>query len=174
MELFSKLGINPLLLIGQIINFLILFFLLKKILYKPILGILEKRRNYIEESMKKADKIAKQEKEAEKEREEKMRELRIKSQEIIDKAKKTGEDRKKEILKKAEVEASGIIEKSKKEAESEKERVMREVRSDAADLTTLAVSQVLKKGIDTKLQQKLIHDALSELDQLYKEKHESK
>jgi len=87
MELFTKLGINPVLLLAQIINFLILLFLFKKFLYKPILGILEKRRNYILESMRKADEAVKKEKEMEKEREKKLRELRIKSEEIISKAK---------------------------------------------------------------------------------------
>lgn len=174
MELFSKLGINPILLITQIVNFLILLFLLKKFLYKPILGILEKRRNYIKESMKKADEAVKEKKEMEKEREKKLRELRTKSEEIINQAKLAGEVRRKEIIEKAEKEAQEILSKAKKEIASEKEKIMEEVRLKTTDLALLAVSRVLKKGIDIKLQQELIQDALTELDQLYKKKHESK
>lgn len=173
MELFTKLGINPILLIAQIINFLILFFLFKKFLYKPILGILEKRRNYIKDSMKKADEAVRKEKEMEKEREKKLRELRVRSEEIINKAKSAAESRRKEITEKAEQEAQEILDKAKKEIASEKEKIIKEVKLRTADLTLLATSQVLKKGIDAKLQQKLIQEALSELDRLYK-KHESK
>jgi len=43
----EKLGINPVLIITQIINFLIVFFLLTKLLYKPILAMLEKRKQQV-------------------------------------------------------------------------------------------------------------------------------
>ena len=47
-ELFSKLGIDWKLLIAQIINFLVLLFVLYKFAYRPILSMLEKRTKKIE------------------------------------------------------------------------------------------------------------------------------
>jgi len=55
MEIVQQFGIQPVLLVAQIINFIILFVLLKKFAYKPILSMLDKRKQTIEEGLKKAE-----------------------------------------------------------------------------------------------------------------------
>jgi len=53
----EKLGIEPSLLLAQIINFAIIVVVLSKLLYKPILSMLEKRKREIEESLRLTDKL---------------------------------------------------------------------------------------------------------------------
>jgi F-type H+-transporting ATPase subunit b len=60
MDILHEFGVQPILLLAQIVNFAILFFLLRKFLYGPLLKILEQRRNTIKESLKNAEKIEKQ------------------------------------------------------------------------------------------------------------------
>jgi F-type H+-transporting ATPase subunit b len=55
MEIIKNFGINPILLIAQIVNFLILLFLLKKFAYKPIFEMLEKRKKEIADGLKSAE-----------------------------------------------------------------------------------------------------------------------
>src|SRR5258708_1593381 len=55
MEIIKNFGINPYLLGAQIINFLILFYLLKRFAFKPILQVLEKRRKEIQEGLQQAE-----------------------------------------------------------------------------------------------------------------------
>lgn len=55
MELIKQFGIDPILLSAQILNFLIVLFLLKKFLYKPILDLLKKRQDVIKDGLRKAD-----------------------------------------------------------------------------------------------------------------------
>lgn len=55
MESFAQFGLNPILLIAQIINFLVIFFVLKKFLYKPILEMLKKREETIKAGLKQAE-----------------------------------------------------------------------------------------------------------------------
>lgn len=45
----EQLGIEPQLLLAQLVNFLIILFVLSKLLYKPILGMIEKRKKEIAE-----------------------------------------------------------------------------------------------------------------------------
>jgi len=59
MEIFNQFGINPLLLLAQVVNFAVLLFILKRFLYKPILKVLEERKKRIEESLKNAEEIEK-------------------------------------------------------------------------------------------------------------------
>jgi F-type H+-transporting ATPase subunit b len=47
----DKLGIDPKLLLAQLVNFTIIMLLLKKFLYKPILDMLEKRKKEIAEGV---------------------------------------------------------------------------------------------------------------------------
>lgn len=51
MEIIKNFGIDPILLGAQIVNFLIVLFILRKFLYKPILDTLEKRRDKIKEGL---------------------------------------------------------------------------------------------------------------------------
>src|SRR3989344_888148 len=53
----QALGIDGKLLTAKIVNFIILVFVLRKFVYQPLLGLLEKRRQTIEERMKKAEEI---------------------------------------------------------------------------------------------------------------------
>src|SRR4030042_2105348 len=87
MELLSNLGINGKLLLAQIINFLILLFVLHRFAYKPILKMLNDRTNKIEKGLKEAEESHK-----------KLAEISEKEKEIITKARKDAQ----EILKKVE------------------------------------------------------------------------
>ena len=55
MDIFGQLGINGAFLLAQIINFLILFYLLRRFLLKPVMNMLDARRQRIEDGMKAAD-----------------------------------------------------------------------------------------------------------------------
>ena len=57
MEIIRNFGIQPVLLLAQIVNFLIILYLLQKFFYKPIVKLLEQRKKRIEESLKNADLI---------------------------------------------------------------------------------------------------------------------
>lgn len=59
MEILNQFGVNPILLAAQVVNFMILLFILKRFLYKPILKVLEQRKQKIEESIKNAEEIEK-------------------------------------------------------------------------------------------------------------------
>ena len=55
MEIIKNFGIDPYLLAAQIINFLVLFYLLKRFAFKPILQVLEKRKREIQEGIERAE-----------------------------------------------------------------------------------------------------------------------
>jgi F-type H+-transporting ATPase subunit b len=55
MEILKTFGVDPILLGAQIINFLIIFYLLKRFLYKPVLGMLKTREDKIKEGIKQAE-----------------------------------------------------------------------------------------------------------------------
>jgi len=56
----EALGINPTLFIAQLINFLLLIFILRALLYRPIMNLLNERTKRIEESVRDAEKVREQ------------------------------------------------------------------------------------------------------------------
>lgn len=54
MEFLKSLGFDPIMLGAQILNFLIIFYLLKRFLYKPVMDMVKKREDKITEGLKQA------------------------------------------------------------------------------------------------------------------------
>ena len=86
----EKLGIQPVQLLAQVFNFLILIILLRKYLYKPILKMLEERRKKIEEGLKSSEQAKKELDEAEKKKAEIISKAKLEASKIMDEAKKAG------------------------------------------------------------------------------------
>jgi F-type H+-transporting ATPase subunit b len=87
MELIQEFGVNPVLLTAQIVNFLIIAYVLKRYLYVPVLELLKKREQTIKQGQDDAAEAAK----------------------LLAKA----EEKERDMLKKAQTEAKAIIEAAK-------------------------------------------------------------
>lgn len=47
MEKFAQFGVEPILLLAQVVNFVILLYLLKRFFYKPVLSMIQKREEKV-------------------------------------------------------------------------------------------------------------------------------
>ena len=54
MNIFQNFGVNPILLLAQIVNFLIILYVLKRFMYKPVLNILKNREDEIKKGIEDA------------------------------------------------------------------------------------------------------------------------
>lgn len=125
------LGIDWKILIGQLINFAILFYLLKRFAYKPFLNLLKKRREVIEGGIKKAE-------EAEK--------SLLKVKEIEVEAREVGERKARELVKGAEVNAEKKKQAILALAENEKEKILVEAKA-AAERELMKEKEMQRKEV---------------------------
>jgi len=150
-------------LVGQFVNFTILFFVLKALVYKPFLNLLKKRREKIEDGVSKSleaeeklVKLGELKSDLERKNAEEREKILLKTQE---EAKKRLED---SILK-AEEERQGILAKAKKEAEDliekEKELTKKKTIENAFSLA----ENLLKENIDDKKGKEIADNFLSKL-----------
>ncbi|NOZ70908.1 MAG: F0F1 ATP synthase subunit B [Chloroflexi bacterium] len=159
----DKLGINGPFLLAQIINFVILLFLLYRFLYNPLLNMLDARKQRIADGLAAAD-VARREAEEERARlMAKLEEERAEAQRRIAQASSQAERVKSDILAEARREAEEIRMRARAEAEAEKQRLLNEAQKQIAELAVLATERVVRHGLDESLQQKLIEDFLSEM-----------
>src|SRR3989344_6091848 len=87
MDILTNFGVQPTLLFGQIVNFIIILFLLRKFFYGKIVGALEERRVKIEESLKNADLIEEKLKETEERSAKIIADSQDQAQQVIESAK---------------------------------------------------------------------------------------
>jgi F-type H+-transporting ATPase subunit b len=123
MDILKNFGLDPVLLGAQILNFLIIFYLLKRFLYKPVLGMLKKREDKIQEGLKQAE------------------EARLTLEKTLEEEKK--------ILNKAQDEAKKIIESSRVQAIEVSREVEEDTKRQAERILIETREQIAQESKET-------------------------
>ena len=158
----EALGINLPGLITQVISFLILLFVLSKLLYKPVIKMLDDRADRIKESLSAAEKAKEDAASSAEKIEKELISARLEGQKIIDQAKQFSEDFKEKERSKALEEIENLIEKSKIDLEKETRVAINELRKNFSSLVLEAAEKVVNKEIDDNTHNKLIEKVLKE------------
>lgn len=158
----EALGINLPGLITQILSFLILLFVLSKLLYKPVIKMLDERAERIKESLSAAEKAKEDAASSAEKIEKELISARQEGQKIIDQAKKLSEEFKDKEKSKALEEIESLIEKSKSDLEKETRVAINELRKNFSTLVLEAAEKVVDKEIDENTHTKLIEKVLKE------------
>lgn len=132
MEVLKNFGFDPVLLFAQIINFLIILYLLKKFLYKPILDILKLRQVTIEKGLKQAEDAKITLEKALEEERKILAKAKISAQQVIDDAKESS------------IELSQTIEAN---AKKETERLINDALSRIFQESKLAEERLSEKTV---------------------------
>jgi F-type H+-transporting ATPase subunit b len=152
-EVFGKLGINWVLLISQIINFLILLVLLRMFLYQPILNMLAQRRERIAQSLKDAERVSAAAREAEQEKNKVLDAARREAQEIRAAATRDAEKIGQEVRSRAEQEASDIRLKAQADAQTQADAILADANKQIAELAVAATEKLLGRELARKDEQ---------------------
>ncbi len=164
MEALTKLGINPLLLIAQIVNFLILLWLLNRFLYKPILKLFKDRSTKIETGIKTAEDLKRQAAEAEERHRQYLDEAKKEAHRIVEQATKLGDEEKKKIIEMANEEAKKIVEKTMHEINAEKQNIMADIKKEVGEMVVELSASMIKKRMDEKTQRAMIEEAIKDVE----------
>lgn len=164
MEALDSLGIDWKLFIAQVVNFLILLFILSKLLYKPLLKLFDERSKKIEQGLKDAEISSKNLEQAEKEAEKIRQNAYKEANELLANSKKEAEEQTKAIIADAHKEAEKIIKRGSEEVINMKNNLVKETRAQISDLLTLSLDKITSKKLDVKTRDKLTKEAIKELD----------
>jgi F-type H+-transporting ATPase subunit b len=151
-------------LIGQILNFAILFFVLSHFVYKPSLGLLNKRRNLIESGVQKAEEAEKRIQDIEKMKEDAFKKSEEERKEILVKSEKEAKTRAEEIVKSAEEDKAKILEKAQKESDFLKEKAKENMKKEVVDNAFDLAEKLLRENIDKDKNKKLTAEFLSKMN----------
>jgi F-type H+-transporting ATPase subunit b len=163
MNFLSDFGVQPILLAAQVVNFLLLLFILKKFLYGPLLKVLAQRREKIAESLKNAEEIEELRLKIEQDREKVLAKASEDVQKLLDEAKKEIEGMKEEGRVQAESLAAQIIHKGEIEANAKAEALRQEVMGKVAEIVAVGMEKVTGKSMSKKDQRTLIDREIKNL-----------
>ncbi len=162
-EILHNLGIDWKLLLAQVINFFILFLILKKFVYKPILGIMQKRREDIEKGIEFNKSADERLKSADSEKAETLRLAKEKALGIVTEAESTANTRREEMLKEAGIKRDSVISEARGIIDEHKNKMLEGVYSNAEGFLKLALEKVLGRMPTADRDAQLIKDALKEV-----------
>lgn len=164
MELLHTFGIDWKLFLAQVLNFIVLLYLLKRFAYKPILKILENRTKKIEKGLKDADNSHKKLVEiTEKERAVLMK-ARKQAQEIIARAEEIAVKNKEEIIVAAKEQSEKILKDTGREIEENRKKMIQEMRQELGELISMVSEKIARVSLDKKQHQNLIDKAIDDLE----------
>ena len=155
--------LDPGLFIWTILTFLILFFVLAKFAWKPLLAALESRENTIKSSLEDAEKAKTELEHLNAESEEIIAKARSEAQTIRVEAKSAAEKIKADVMVQAGEDAKKIRDEAEKQIQVEKDKAINEIRQEVVNLTMTVAEKVIKKNLSKEDNQSLIEDSIKHL-----------
>ncbi|MFH1769257.1 MAG: hypothetical protein ABH833_01165 [Parcubacteria group bacterium] len=163
-ELFNTLGINGKLLIAQAVNFLVLLVILRAVVYKPLLKVMQERRERIEFGLKGAEEADRRLAEIDEVKEIKLKEADEKALKVIGASEETAKKRWHEIVSEAEGKADSVLQEAQVVAKQRGLTEMEAVYNEANQFVRSAIERTCELD-PSKIDDQLIGSAVKEIKQ---------
>lgn len=164
MEILQNFGVNPILLGAQIVNFLLIFFLLKKFLYKPLLQTMQERKKRIADGLKYTTEAEERLAKIKEEEAKILKTAQTQAQKMLTETKEQTQ----EMLKTSQDNARKQTEKMLSEAKAQIDEEARRAEKRLAQTVNALALQYLEKSIGElfteKEQQSVMEKALKKLE----------
>lgn len=126
-----------------IINVAVAYFIIKKLIFKPIIKIMKDREAAIGDSLKNAEALNEQAKQHEEESRNGIEDARVKATEIMDQGRENAEKQAEIIVGKANDDAEEIVNHAKADAQRIKKVALEEMKDEVSDLAVQIAAKVL-------------------------------
>ena len=150
-------------IIFQIIQTLILFFVLSKLLYKPVSNFMKKRKEGISNDIQEASQIKEEALRMKEDYEFKIKNVNKEADEILSAANKKAIESEKQIINEAKEEASKIKKRAESDIEMTKEQARENVKKEIIEVANLMTKKVINISLDEQKHKEFIEQATQEL-----------
>ncbi|MFQ5917863.1 MAG: F0F1 ATP synthase subunit B [Candidatus Binatia bacterium] len=156
---------DPGLFLWTILTFLVLFVLLRKYAWKPLLKMLEDREETIRKSLDDAAKAKQEIERLQGESKEIIAKARVEAQSIIAASRTQAEKVKAEILQDAKARTDSILQAAEKQIQAEKEKAITDIKNEVIDLSLMMASKLIRKNITPESNRDLIEESLKQIEE---------
>lgn len=144
------------------LNFLILFLVLKKTLFGPIMSYMDKRSEEIDTTIRESEKANADAQLLKTQYEDRLQEARADGQKIIDEMTERANNYYNSTVEKADQESREIIARAKEDSEREHQKILQESKAEIAGLALAAASRVMNANMDNEANRRIIDEFLDE------------
>ncbi len=159
--IFTKFGVTWPFFIAQLINFVLVLFVLKKFAIGPIQGLLDKRRQRIEDGEAKLVEIEEKLAQSEKEKAALLEAANADAKRLITEAKDSAATLTEQKTQEAVAQAQNIITKAEEAARAERATMAAELKQEFGRLVVATTSQVTGKTLDENDQRRISDEAVA-------------
>lgn len=162
-QIFNTFGVTLPKFIAQVILFLIVYFILSKYAFGPVLAMLNERRRRIEEGQHNAEKIKRQLAEAELRYQEILRKANEEAGKLLEEARLSSELHSQKATQQAIKDAEGIIHRAQETIELERSKMVSEVKKELIGLVVDTTAKVAGKVLTSDDQKRLSDETARQL-----------
>ncbi|KIL36643.1 ATP synthase F0F1 subunit B [Cohnella kolymensis] len=147
----------------QLVSFGLLFWFLQRKAFGPLLGIMEKRRQAIQEQLDSASNNRSDAERLIEEQKQALQQARKEAYDIIEQAKSTGSKQAEDIVIAARNESNRLKEDAVRDIETEKNKAVASLKAQVSGLSVLIASKIIEKQVDEQTQKQLVDEYLQEV-----------
>jgi len=147
----------------SLLAFLFLMFFMSRFFLKPVLQLMEKRKNYIQKQLQEAEETNKKALMILDEQKELLLKAKEEAKNIIQQAKVEKGKEAEKIIADAKNKAEEILERSLKEIQMEKMKALNSLKKEVGNIAVLLASKLLKHNLDREKQAKILQNYFQEL-----------
>ena len=150
-------------LIVQAINFLILLFILQRLLYKPFLAKMGERTAAIQKSLDEAQAARAEATRQQEENETRLRAAHAEAAAIRAQAMKEASEEQKRLVDAARAESQRLVESAKAQMDADVRRAREELRREVADLATAVAEKLVRRSLRDEDHRRIVADAITKV-----------
>lgn len=156
----ANIGFDWRMALAQLVNFLVIFYIVKRFIWPSIKGALETRKQKIEEGLNYAEEAEAKNRQAEEDYSRRIKEADEEAFSIVSDAHEQGKHAVERAHRKAEADSESIVAMGRSQIAQEKVEMHKAFSEEAANLVLAGVEKVLKEKIDAEKDAELIKNAL--------------
>ena len=157
----EALGLNLPQLIAQVANFFLLLVILRLVAYKPILKMLDERKQKIAEGLNAAELACAEAAQAQANIASQLQEGQRQAQEVVAGAQQIATRIQAEAREQANRDREESLVRARAEIQLERDRAVADLRREFADITVSAAEKVIGQSLDRTAHQRIIDEALA-------------
>ncbi len=150
-------------LIIQIVNFVLLLFLLRKFLYRPFLAKMEERTRAIKASLDEAQAARAEAAKQQEENAERLRAAHAEAEAIRTRALKDAAEEQRKLVEAARAESQRMVESAKAQLEAETRKAREDLRREVSDLAVAVAEKLVKRSLRDDDHRRIVADAVAHI-----------
>ena len=154
-------GVNFWTMIFAWCNLLVLYFVLRKLLFKPVKNMIDSRQKEIDDMYSDAENSKATAEEMKAEYEQKLEDANEESEQIVKKAVRRAQLREEEILREANVKAERVLERAEEQIELEKKQAINDVKNQVSAMAIDIAAAVIERDIDKSEHEAIIDEFIN-------------